>query len=137
MQYYGFMGLTIYYMLKRNYKKQLVIKKEKQKKYYKKKNKKKDDIMLFVSGLPTNARPLKSKLHQLFKPYVNNKRFKIKLGVNNLNHGLGFAYVFLPSKHLAEKAIIDLHNKELTHDEFFEIILASDIDFCCLNKINT
>ena len=126
--YYGFMGLTIYYMLKRNYKKQLVIKEEKQKKYYKKKNKKKDDIMLFVSGLPTNARPLKSKLHQLFKPYVNNKRFKIKLGVNNLNHGLGFAYVFLPSKHLAEKAIIDLHNKELTHDEFFEIILNNAND---------
>ena len=100
MQYYGFMGLTIYYMLKRNYKKQLVIKEEKPKKYYNKKKKKKDDIMLFVSGLPTNARPLKSKLHQLFKPYVNNKRFKIKLGVNNLNHGLGFALLFHVKKTL-------------------------------------
>ena len=55
------------------------------------------------------------------------KRFKIKLGVNSMNHGLGFAYVFLPmetsSSHdgvsLADQAIKDLHEKELKEDEYF------------------
>ena len=93
-----------------------------------------NNVILFVSGLPTNARPLKSKLHRIFKPYANNKRFKIKLGVNSMNHGLGFAYVFLPmetsSSHdgvsLADQAIKDLHQKELKEDEYFIIDKASN-----------
>ena len=92
-----------------------------------------NNVILFVSGLPTNARPLKSKLHRIFKPYANNKRFKIKLGVNSMNHGLGFAYIFLPmetsSSHdgvsLADQAIKDLHQKELKDDEYFIIDKAS------------
>ena len=93
-----------------------------------------NNVILFVSGLPTNARPLKSKLHRIFKPYANNKRFKIKLGVNSMNHGLGFAYVFLPmetsSSHggvsLADQAIKDLHEKEIKDDEYFIVDKAAN-----------